>query len=201
MALSKNSSFYLQSGPYYPMSNAELFQEELYAQLFEKPKNESGCFIPKSIKEEIPDFETRTKAMIKDIHNHLFNGKADLTLEERKLFIEIYYDTLTKFIIKGIGADSFNITCKNAVDRGAASNAQLFASCAIVQDPAGTIPSHQQTKMELLMMARAFVARNRAPYQERVESLSKMLDFTLSRPECLKKLHQSVFGTLLIEAV
>jgi hypothetical protein len=201
IALAKNSPFYSQKGIYKEMTDAKAFGAELYRQVFLIPRSESGCYIPQSIREEIPNLTVKASEMVDKIHQHLFNGKTELTVEERKLFIEIYYDTLTKYIITGLGVDSFNISCKDAIDRGAGSNAQLFANSAIINSPEGKISPVMQKKTEMLMMVRAFLVRKRPPLLERVERFADGLDHAFSKVNELKALHLDVFGKLQIVPV
>lgn len=196
--LSKNTNFYHQKGSFTALDSAEAFKDELYGQVFLKPRTESGCYIPQTIKEELPDLMEGAKVLTDLIHEHIFQGKESLSSQERKLFIEIFYDLLTKLIIIGLDIDSFNLTCKDAIDRGAGSNAELYLHSAIVLSEKGELSPMTKNKLEVLMMARALLVRKRAPIEERVERFAESLDFALAHAEEFKTLHQSVFQDLHI---
>lgn len=193
IALSKNSSFYYQKGKFKDKNDAVGFKAELYSQIFLMDRAASGCYIPDSIKQVIANKDNnKALKLIDDIHADLFGGRQDLTEAERKLFIEIYYDHLTKMILVDMDIDSYNISCKDKIDRGAGSDAQLYALAAIVADLFDVL-EHSQ-RIILLMMIRALLVRKRAPIHERFERFIQMLEFALANKEKFKKLHATTFG-------
>lgn len=192
IALSKNSPFYYQEGDYAKEQiSAYDFKQQLYDQVLNGKHEETGCCIPPRIRREITNFDEKERAIREEIHRILFDGRETLSLEERKKFIEAYYDELTKMIMKELGVDSINISCKDGIDRGAGSNAQLAANCEIVHKD--LIDEIDQKLIEALMMVRALFVRKRQPKGERVERFSEVLDFYLSHPNRVKQLHQSLF--------
>lgn len=199
IALSKNSPFYYQEGKYAEINDAEAFKKELWEQVFVKPREESGCYIPKTIREEIPEFENIVRdVLIPGIHTHLFEGKKVLTDEERKLFIEQFYDHLTKLILSKIEFHTFNISCKDAIDRAAASNAQLYASSVITSNQKGEISAEHQKMIFQLMMVRALFVRKRPPRHDRVARFADGLEFMLANKEKLQNLHLVLFDQLQV---
>ncbi len=190
ISLSKNTKFYAQSGHYKQLNNAEEFKDVLYQEVFTKDSKVSGCYIPASIKEQIVEFDAKAKNILQQIQHNVFADKEELTVEERRIFIELFYDQLTKMLITELDVDSFNVSCKDAIDRGAGSNAQLFASCALAS---GQISADQQKTIEMLMLVRALFVRKRPPIHERVERFTEGYAFSLGNSEKIKNLHQALF--------
>jgi hypothetical protein len=184
VAFSKNSSFYYQDGKNY--QNTKQFIDDLIMQ-FEQPH--TGTFIPPQIMKEA---KIDLRQIAAAIHCELFKKEYYLSKKERLLFIEIFYDLLTLWLIINLEVGSFNISCKDAVDRGAAANAQLYSHLAIIND--GFTEEHK-TRTMVLMMVRALLVRKRSPIRSRLLRLLESLDFYLGHPNELKKLHQRLFGT------
>ncbi len=183
IALSKNSPFYNQTDKEYP--NTTAFIEDLLGQ-FKVPN--SGCVIHKKILEVIgPDLIMICNA----IHQILFKGNLHLEKDDRLIFIEVFYDELTKWLIWKFNIDSYSTICKDAIDRGAASNAQLYAHLAIVN---GIFDENHQKRTMVLMLARSLLVRKRPPRQDRVCRFLQTLDFYLDHQIELKKLHRYLFG-------
>ena len=107
MALAKNSPFYYQKGAYEKINHTAQFKEEFYRQVFLLKRSESGCYIPESIREEIPNFNLRAKELMDKVHKHLFADATELDQKQRRIFIEAYYDLLIKFVIIELNVDSF----------------------------------------------------------------------------------------------
>jgi hypothetical protein len=196
IALSKNSSFYFQKEKYKDLTNSNSFKDELYNQVFELDKDVSGCYIPKEIKEIFIEKGNKNKAkeIINFIHMNVFDNKNDLSEEERKEFIELFYDQLIKLILAEKKIDSFNISCKDAIDRGAGSNAQLYSNSLLIESMVDN-PSHVQ-RIKSLMLARALYVRKRVPINERFLRFVEGLEFGLKHQEKIKALHKSIFGDL-----
>jgi hypothetical protein len=184
IALSKNSHFYEQKKREYP--NATSFISDLLGQ-FNDPL--SGCIIPESIMNILGN---DLKNIATAIHENLFMNRDILEKQERLIFIEVFYDQLTKWLIWKLDIDSFNISCKDAIDRGAASNAQLYAHLSIVNNQ---FEGEHLKRTTVLMMVRALLVRKRAPIRERVLRFLHSLDFFLDNPDKMRSLHTQLFGT------
>ncbi|MBA3603494.1 MAG: hypothetical protein H0W50_07625, partial [Parachlamydiaceae bacterium] len=121
ITLSKNSKFYRQEGAFKTQNDAKTFTDELYEQVFVKAPHESGCYISPEIRELLLgakiDLDEKAKSVIGHIHTEIFKDRVNLTQEERKLFIELFYNKLTKVILIGGAFDSCNISCKDQIDR------------------------------------------------------------------------------------
>ena len=197
IALSKNSNFYKQKGKYRFRSNAEDFKKELMNQLFDLPREKSGNYIP------FPELKEKVQKIVDEIHQTLFKDKDTLliakeTLEkkERKIFIEKVYDALTLLLITELDVDSFNITCKDAIDRGAASTAGLYAHLLIVNNLQDE--EEHQKRLAILLMVRALLVRDRAPIKERVDRFIECLRFALDNKSSVIALHQKIFPNTTI---
>jgi hypothetical protein len=195
VALSKNSDFYYQKFGFKDMSDASKFKQEFFDQLLTKKREISGCYIPESIKNQ-EGFKDTIEVMMDGIHKTLFDDKQTLNVDERKIFIEIFYDTLTKYLIHSLDVDSFNISCKDAIDRGAGSNAQLYAHSAILAHPEGKLDSAAMQKITILMMVRALFVRKRPPIKERVERMAETVEFMLRKSPDISDLHQKFIGDI-----
>ncbi|MEI6243202.1 MAG: hypothetical protein WCP39_07380 [Chlamydiota bacterium] len=113
----KNSSFYHQYGTPKKMPWKH-FKQQFIHRMFEAPN--SGFILPPQKKEKFSHILRQVKALF-------FPNKNKLTQDERKDFIEIAYTFFMADLIQGTkNVESCNLTCKEAVDRGATSNALLF---------------------------------------------------------------------------
>lgn len=207
IALSKNSPFYYQTGLYANL-NADAFKEELYRQVFVLGRDVSGCYIPDSLKAFLVKGErNKAKDIIEAVHQELFEGNKDLSVKERKDFIDHFYDNLIKVILVEREIDSFNLTCKDQVDRGAEANAKMYSNAVIVDEESVTeVFSKIETLYEnetvlriaSLMMVRALFVKKRPPIKERFVRFSEGFEFGLKRIEKLKNLHKLLFKDLRI---
>lgn len=193
IALSKNSQFYWQKGEWADASQAQTFKESLFDQVCKKSRNTTGCYIPQTIRDLIPDFDDKAKNIITQIHEKVFEGRDDLTQEERCWFIELFYDNLQKMILVEGKFDSANGSCKDQIDRGAGTNAQFAANCYVVAQDDGELTQEQQKHVMMMMMVRALLVRKRPPLNERVERFTEGLDMTFKHVNELKTLHQELF--------
>jgi hypothetical protein len=193
ISLSKNSGFYSQKGDWASVNDAKTFKGSLYNQIFVGPKQFTGCYIPQGLKDLIPDFDKKSKDMMDEIHAKVFGGRENLTQDERKWFIELYYDHLIKMLIVEGKMDSVNDSCKDQIDRGAGANAQLCANTYIVAQDDGKLTPEQQEHVLMLMMVRALLVRKRPPLPERVKRFTEGLEMSLKHVNELKALHQALF--------
>lgn len=206
IALSKNSTFYKTGGE---EKNAEEFKKNLLNQFIPEESTgdarkalrmKTGCYISQKIidelKEKVIDFDAKSTEMLNIIHEEMFGRHDELTPDERKLMIEHFYDSLSLFLIKELDVDSFNISCKDAIDRGAGSNAQLYANLAIVncKKEKFNFSAADQARILMIMYARALFARKRQAYAERVIPVAKMIDDNIAKREAYGRMHKRIFG-------
>lgn len=193
IALSKNSKFYWQKGEWADAKEASTFRDSLFYQVCKGPRHITGSYIPKTIRDLIPGFDEKAKNIIAQIHEKVFAGKDELTLEERRWFIELFYDNLQKMIIVEGEFDSANGSCKDQIDRGAGTNAQLAANCYVVAQKDGVLTEEQEDHVMMMMMVRALLVRKRPPLHERVERFCEGMDQTFKHVTELKELHEELF--------
>ena len=122
---SKDSRFYAGHGP----DDIEEFKEELHKQFFGYKPEESGCYIGDKIKAEVPDLEAKLKSMRDKIQQHLFKDVHQLTEQDRRRYIAIYYMLTVLMNTKELGIDFANFTCKDGIDRGMDSLALFLFLC------------------------------------------------------------------------
>ncbi|ADI38789.1 hypothetical protein [Waddlia chondrophila] len=193
IALSKNSTFYEQKGEWKERDLAETFKGNVFEQVCKGKRHITGSYIPETIRELIPEFDEKARNVIEQIHEKVFEGKENLSVEERRWFIELFYDNLVKMIIVEGDFDSVNGSCKDQIDRGAGTNAQLAANCYIVSQKDGKLTSEQQGHVLMLMMVRALLVRKRPPLTERVERFVEGMEMSFKHVEQLKALHKTLF--------
>jgi hypothetical protein len=145
VTLPKSTEFYLQSETYYDLDQAEYFLAVLKEQV--ASGEECGFFFPAAFK--TPDFSRFVDQAIDLIHHQFFSGKKELLRKERLDFIEIFYQLLILKIVDIFRPDSMSLTCKDAVDTGAAASASLYAFLRILSNPS---PWTQEERDLLLWM-------------------------------------------------
>jgi len=175
--------------------DAESFKQELSDQFFKLDRYQSGCYIPESIKNMEFDgksFQNYFNEIVEAIHADLFEGKEYLTKEERKIFIEVFYDILIKALVAGLDVDSFNISCKDAIDRAAGSNAQLYSNIALINS--GGLLQKIKNKIAELMNVRALFARKRAAIEERCDRFTETLAHVIKNVSSYQNLDRKFFA-------
>ncbi len=195
IALSKNSKFYWQKGEWAEAADADTFKGSLFDQVCQgtETRHITGCYIPQTIRDLIPEFDAKAKNVIDQIHEKVFAGSETLTVEQRRWFIELFYDNLVKMIIVEGDMDSVNESCKDQIDRGAGSNSQLAANCYLVEQDEGVLTKEQEEHVLMLMMVRALLVRKRPPLPERVERFAEGMDMSFKHVDQLKELHDTLF--------
>lgn len=131
VTLPKSTEFYLQTETYYDLNQAEYFLTILKEQV--ASGEECGFYFPPSLKTS--DFSRFIDQAIDTIHRSFFSGKKELLRKERLDFIEIFYQLLILKIVDIFQPNSMSLTCKDAVDTGAAASASLYAFLRILSNP------------------------------------------------------------------
>ncbi|MFT4552929.1 MAG: hypothetical protein ACI9S8_001561 [Chlamydiales bacterium] len=131
--LDQNSHFYEHPGQ--GDNSAEAFKDEFIGKMLGQPEV-TGFYFPAKWKSE-PGFRQELKSLFDKTHTLVFSDgeapKGTLTVQEKKDFIEIYYAFLSLHILQKSGADSANISCKDAIDRAAKTNTLLLKLIMIMQ--------------------------------------------------------------------
>ncbi len=186
MAFTRDSKFYKQEGMNY--TSWDTFQKDLIAQFY---MPDSGCVIPKDILITIHD---DLKLITNAIHNILFKNKDPELRLNRLIFIDLFFDELTKCLLVILEIDFFSIICKDDIDRGAMAIAKLYANVAIINK---MFDVARLRRTMVLMMVRALHVRKRAPDLHRVERFLQSLDFCLSHIPELIELHNFLLEKIL----
>lgn len=215
MTLSKNSKFYnkpeeIKEGVD-ELASAKAYKSRLCTELFKGNHEETGNYISDKIRKAYKD---KTKVdldawgdkMIEQIHQRLFPdsqnkdmGKEQLTLEERKIFIEVVYYFLTNELAQQLpNLKSMNTSCKDDIDRGIGFSTVDYGAKLIVND----LEMDEKSIKEILIQvfARALFARQRPIIEERMEMLLKVLAFMMNNKQALKELHVDAWGNTMPSA-
>lgn len=132
--LDQNSHFYECPGKEDSESTVA-FKQEFIGKMLGDPEK-TGFYFPAKWKSD-PDFQDELTFIFDKTHCLVFSDedtpKNTLTAQEKKDFIEIYYAFLSLHLLKKTGADSANISCKDAIDRAAKTNTLLLKLIMIMQ--------------------------------------------------------------------
>lgn len=170
--------------------SASNFTGELIAQMFDKPSQETGNCIPSDLKTTY-DLRKWSESMAADIHQQLFAGRPTLEVEERRIFIRLFYRNLARKILIETKVDSYNESCKDSIDRGAASEAEEYAYLAILKNCAKQ--PHVVAFFKMLVFARAIIVRKRPIIETRLDRLIETVTFMIDHQVALKKLQKKLF--------
>lgn len=121
IGLSKNCAFYWQDQEYENFNQSSSFKQKL----LEKVLIGKHFFLPLSFRED-PKFQQDLEKLMEKIHQALFDEKYLLTKPERLDFIEIFYAYLIEYLIEKTQVDSYNITCKDGIDRGVGMSTLIY---------------------------------------------------------------------------
>lgn len=173
---------------YHP--SAQSFKDELVAQMFTRPTQETGNYIAKDLVKQL-DLIAWSKNMIDQTHKIMFGGRATLTLEERRIFIRLFYRNLNQKVLIDTRANSENKSCKDRIDRGAATEAEDFAYTAILN---GCMNHPRVIEFfQMFLFTRAIIVRKRAIIEERLERTIETTKFMLDHQDELKQLQAELF--------
>lgn len=183
--LDKNSAFYFQKGEHAHTDNADKFKEEFMEQLFGE---ETGFNIPERLKND-PATKEHVKTILENVHNHFFDGKPELDHKERENFIEISYLLLVDHFVHETGADYFNTSCKDCIDRGGGANWLLVASMTLKEahaKPEDPAVREKIDKLPAKLEEDAVWARKRGLIHERLERAEGAVSVIADKLEKLK---------------
>ncbi len=193
LVVSKNSIFYFQQGIYEFQSEVTQYKKELYNEFFTVDKSVSGNYISAPLMEKIgrEKLSQDVRNIIEVIHRYLFFNKPNLSQKERIIFNDLFQDFFTLYILFVLKPDSFNISCKDAIDRAADSIARLWAHLGIVND----LDSNKYFRkiFEIFLLSRALMVRKRKPIGERIERSVQAVEFLEEHVKSLRKMHEKLF--------
>jgi hypothetical protein len=176
VSLAQDSSFYHQKeGPWmYETSIAfQEFAQEFFNQ-FENLKGLSGIYLPEILKTDLA-FMQKAKDLMSEVHKALFEAKPNLSKQERKDFIEIYYAFFELMLIKTLNISSMNIACKDAIDRAGKSNALLFKLLSLVNGDRDE--SVKEKSFVAITHGPAFLVKKQAILEHRRERLVSAIKY------------------------
>jgi hypothetical protein len=157
MNLSKDCPFYHQTGKFLSQNNAIEFKRSFCAELFE---NKEYFRWPTSWD------RARTKTLVEraidDVHQNQYQSKSNLSLEERRSFIELAYTEIITAMLSQFKPTSCNLSCRSCIDRGAANLALLYAK---------TEPGLSNETLATIALAPAMIAQSRPMLGHRMERL------------------------------
>ncbi len=123
-SLDKDSPFYLQCGAFgQQLVPAETFIETFNERLFSE--RSQGYHMPTSLRSN-GAFRAEIRELLDKVWRQCFAGEPKLTRSERRDFLEIAYLVLIDTFVRTTGANYFNNSCKDCIDRGGGSNALMY---------------------------------------------------------------------------
>ncbi|MBA3238214.1 MAG: hypothetical protein H0T62_07710 [Parachlamydiaceae bacterium] len=205
ITLAKNSTFYRQEGEFSNANKAAQFKKTLVDQVFTNDfemAKKTGCYIPPELlelykKATEKDFKDQGALISSMIHDELFGSRDDLTLEERKIFIELFYSHIIKEVVIYCDFDFLSRICKDDIDRGLGSNAEAFAEDSLIASK-GAPTGYEKKKLEAVLLIRAPLVRKRAMLDEREERFCEGYQFRIENLKGLICLHKNLFPGITI---
>ncbi len=128
VTFAQDSDFYNQAKEFEGLEEAGAFKTEFLAQMLDKP--DSGFHFSTNL-----GVHAKMDPLInvlEEVHARVFDSRDTLSVRERQDFIEIAYTLLTLQLLKLSDADTFNMSCKDAIDRGGKSMALLLRVLGII---------------------------------------------------------------------
>jgi hypothetical protein len=199
IVLSKNSAFFRQSDEFEDLSNAKDFKKELIDQHFELDSSVSGNFIPPHILKIATNLQEQSKIWAGLIHTIMFYGKPQLSVEERQTFYDLFQDILVIYLMITLDVDSYNISCRDAIDRAADSNSRLWAHLGLVHNMEKEAMFRE--RYEIYLLSRAPMTRKRKIILERVDRNKQTVGFYEAHKKGLQRLHEAIFITVSITPI
>ena len=176
--------------------SAARFQEELVAQMFDGSPHETGNCIPQELVKKY-DLRRWSTTMATEIHQRLFGARPQLTVEERRIFIRLYYRSLIRKILIETKANSYNESCKERIGSGALSDAEDYAYLALIKD---RLQEPDVIRfLRTMVFSPAFLMRRRSITEEGFERLLETLKFMIDQQKALQDFHAAIFPNVDIE--
>lgn len=176
VTLPKDTDFYHQAPPYAKHSEAKTFLTQLQEHVGSEG---SGFHFPKKIQAKI--LGSFLDELLEGIHSFFFEGRAELSRRERQDFIEILYLFLQVKIIDVVNPNTFSLTCKDAIDKGACASAQLYAFMCLVTDHA--FSKEDLEFLDVTLFAPALLIRERSVSPDRFERMVSTVEAIESTKE------------------
>lgn len=177
VTLPKDTEFYHQLAPYMNEKHTDVFLKNLRKHVLDE---NVGFFFPKEVKKQISHgfIHELTTA----IHRIFFHNKNVLLQEHRLDFIEIFYNFLILKLIEIVKPASFSFTCKDGVDLGSSTSAQLFAFLKLLNEE--ILTDEEIDYLNVLLYAPCLLVRERVISTERFKRMQNVIKtFETTRDE------------------
>lgn len=172
-SLPQDTHFYHQTGVYsFPVMDSVVFMSEFELEMFERG-NDSFFFSSNFCN---TDLRKKLLECLQDVHRAVFDSNEELTLSERRVFIEIAYALFVLKLLIVSQANFFNITCKDAIDRAGKTNSILFYILGLMTGIAQTDEFKEQHMIlthapALLVKKQAIIPSRRKRFLEAIQYL------------------------------
>ncbi len=159
-------------------------------------RTQTGCYIPDKIAKLYKNEEGGIKKVFSgiadDIHQIIFDGKENLTVDEKKKFTELFYSAIVMRIAMDINVDSLSGVCKDMIDRGMMAVVRLYGLIAASK---GTSYANKifERRLKAYTMIRAYLVRKRAPLSERFDRMIEDYAFILANQEKVIRLFKKLY--------
>ena len=169
LSLDKNSDFYHQNWPYNQQTIIiEQFKQQFLDHVFFADKNfhwPNGLEMNENIISDI----------MKTVQKEYFSNKENLTVNERKNFIEFTYNYIIDYCIETLDFDSANITCKDCIDRAIAETVKYYVHNN--RKAKKELDKNMKIKLSSLVLGLPILVANRPMEKLRFERLLGVLDY------------------------
>lgn len=220
MNLSMNSSFYKHpvkivkgnNGKFDEYETAKNFKKALIEQIFDLSPETSGNYISKKIRDAFKkktgkDIQKLGDEIAQKIHESLFTIKEEgefkgsplntLTEDQRKCFIEAFYNEFTLKVAQALEVESMNESCKDDIDRGIV---RAIVKCIMICVANGKGNDKEFIKKCVVkMLSRALQARQREIIDERYERIMLVADFMIDNATEAGNLYKKLWGDDKVE--
>jgi len=183
---------------------ADLLKKQLMEQMFDCQLNEqgnlinteTGNYIPQQVRDLFAevysqDIKDWSKEMINQIHTLAFKDKVSLNELERRAFIRVFYLYLSEKILLAIEPHAYNESCKDRIDRGAASSSKRLVLLMLLT---GKLDSPKLLNfLEVHANVRSIMAKERRFKKERFDRLKETVNFMTTNADAMKELAQYAF--------
>jgi hypothetical protein len=167
--LSKDGDFYHQRGFYEKISAAEEFIHHLEEHLDDE--STGFYFSPFAKKHLFPDFIPKLLSKIKKA---FFKEKENLTIEERKNFIEIAYLFITLKLIDIFEPHFVSFASKDGLDLGGTTTVEFIALLSQILKKSWN--QEEMERISTILFAPTLISRERVIHQDRFHILKQILE-------------------------
>lgn len=165
VTLDKNSPFYFQEDEFTYMDDAEEFIKTFSSRLFATIN--PLYHWPRYLNQQ--KWRAHCQQLLHDIHAAYFDNRPELSNEERKDFIHIFYITAVKNLVEQLNPDSMNVSCVNTVDRGISLLSELYLDQIFQKSE--IITREEADRFTALVLVHPIVLRNRPAHIYRLERI------------------------------